>query len=342
LKEETMTPIPGPEAAEVTPPPEAEQVVGLAREDLAETLGLSPEEIRLVSVEAVEWSDASLGCPQPGMMYAQVITPGFRVTLEAGGETYEYHTDTGDHVVLCENGASPSSPAAETGRERLAPAEPPEDVQAVVREATEDLVGRIGLASEKIQLVSVEPVQWSDASLGCPQPGMMYAQMITPGYRVVLEAEGQQYTYHTDTVRFAVLCEDESEASGAAGGAAPPGETTIPEPQDPFLGEMVTKAREDLADRLSVETDQINLLEVREVTWPDASLGCPQPGMVYAQVPQDGLLIRLGVDKDMYFYHSGGTEDPFLCEGTSQVVPKVTPKADEFVPPPDSEIDSTG
>jgi hypothetical protein len=102
---------------------------------------------------------------------------------------------------------------------------------------------------------------------------------------------------------------------------------------------MVAKAKENLAYRLSVRMDQINLLEVREVTWPDTSLGCPQPGVAYAKAPQEGLLIRLGVDQEMYFYHSGGTQDPFLCEGTSQVVPQVTPKADEFVPPPDSEID---
>ncbi len=25
-------------------------------------------------------------------MYAQVITPGYRITLEAGGQTYAYHT----------------------------------------------------------------------------------------------------------------------------------------------------------------------------------------------------------------------------------------------------------
>ena len=51
-------------------------------------------------------------------------------------------------------------------------------------------------------------MEWSDASLGRPQPGMMYAQVITPGYLVVLEADGQQYTYHTDTARFAVLREE--------------------------------------------------------------------------------------------------------------------------------------
>ncbi|NIN69986.1 MAG: hypothetical protein GTO63_35950 [Anaerolineae bacterium] len=105
-----MTPASTPAATEVEPPAKAEQAILLAREDLARRLGLAPEAIRLVSVEAVEWSDASLGCPQPGMMYAQVITPGFRVVLEAEGQTYEYHTDTGRLVVLCGEDGLPVYP----------------------------------------------------------------------------------------------------------------------------------------------------------------------------------------------------------------------------------------
>jgi hypothetical protein len=97
-----MTPTPVTEPSEVEPPAEAKEVVRLARENLGQKLGLSPETVRLVSVEAVEWRDTSLGCPQPGMMYAQVITPGFRVVLEAGGEKYDYHADRGRFVVLCE------------------------------------------------------------------------------------------------------------------------------------------------------------------------------------------------------------------------------------------------
>jgi hypothetical protein len=73
----------------------------LARQDLAEKLKLPIEAIRLVSVEAVEWPDTSLGCPQPGMMYAQVITPGFRVVLAAKDQTVEYHADAGRRVVSC-------------------------------------------------------------------------------------------------------------------------------------------------------------------------------------------------------------------------------------------------
>jgi hypothetical protein len=36
---------------------------------------------------------------------------------------------------------------------------------------------------------------------------MMYAQVITPGYLIILAAEGQQYEYHTDQAANVVLCQ---------------------------------------------------------------------------------------------------------------------------------------
>jgi uncharacterized protein (TIGR00251 family) len=81
---------------------EAEQVIRLVREDLAGRLNIAAQGIKLASVEGVEWRNTSLGCPQPGMMYAQVIVPGYRVVVEAEGQRYEYHTDRGRSVVLCE------------------------------------------------------------------------------------------------------------------------------------------------------------------------------------------------------------------------------------------------
>ena len=106
-----MTPTPIPKATKANLPANlpqpapagqgAESVVQLARQDLAQKLKVPIEEIREVPVEAVEWPDTSLGCPQPGMMYAQVITPGFRVVLAAKDQTVEYHTDLGRRVVSC-------------------------------------------------------------------------------------------------------------------------------------------------------------------------------------------------------------------------------------------------
>ncbi|RME74611.1 MAG: hypothetical protein D6784_09525, partial [Chloroflexi bacterium] len=65
-------------------PPESREPLAAAIADLAERLGLSPDEIQIVSIEAEQWPDTSLGCPREGYMYAQVITPGFRIVLEAG------------------------------------------------------------------------------------------------------------------------------------------------------------------------------------------------------------------------------------------------------------------
>ncbi|MGC8836860.1 MAG: hypothetical protein ACP5UM_00470 [Anaerolineae bacterium] len=67
---------------------------------LAGQLAIPVETIQVLEVEAVEWPDTSLGCPEPGMMYAQVITPGYRVRLRAGEATYTLHTD-GKRAVSC-------------------------------------------------------------------------------------------------------------------------------------------------------------------------------------------------------------------------------------------------
>ncbi len=91
----------------------------------------------------------------------------------------------------------------------------------------------------------------------------------------------------------------------------PPSPTT---PADPGLQDLIDKAIADLAQRLSISATQIKLVDATPVVWSDSSLGCPQPGMAYIQVPEDGLLIRLQVTDQIYPYHSGGFRDPFLCE----------------------------
>jgi hypothetical protein len=82
-------------------PPEAETVMLLVVADAAQRAGVDPSQVSLVSIEAVQWPDASLGCPQSGMMYIQMITPGYRVMVAAAGVQQEYHTDSVQSIVLC-------------------------------------------------------------------------------------------------------------------------------------------------------------------------------------------------------------------------------------------------
>ena len=89
---------------------------------------------------------------------------------------------------------------------------------------------------------------------------------------------------------------------------------TTPSPVDAGLQSLIEQAKQDLAQRLSIPITQISLVEAKNVVWPDASLGCPQPGMAYIQVPKDGSLIVLQANGINYEYHYGGNRGLFLCE----------------------------
>lgn len=72
----------------------------IAISKLAENLGITPDKIKLVSTEAVDWPDSCLGVSIEGMMCSQVVTPGFRVILEADGKQVEYHTNQDASVIV--------------------------------------------------------------------------------------------------------------------------------------------------------------------------------------------------------------------------------------------------
>jgi len=71
-----------------------------AKQDLAKRLNIPADQISVRSMESVEWPDTSLGCPEEGKMYAQVVLPGYKILLEAKGKVYEYHAG-GKDVVFC-------------------------------------------------------------------------------------------------------------------------------------------------------------------------------------------------------------------------------------------------
>lgn len=97
-------------------------------------------------------------------------------------------------------------------------------------------------------------------------------------------------------------------------------ETTMPNTPPPASpsglanSRPVRQAIEALAGTLAVAAAEIELIEARPVVWPDGSLGCPQPDMMYPQVQVEGIVIRLRAGGKEYHYHGGGRRAPFLCE----------------------------
>jgi hypothetical protein len=100
--------------------------------------------------------------------------------------------------------ATPPSPA--TGYP-AASTQPSADLQAVGRQAAAELAKKLAVDVAQIQVTSTEATDWADASLGCPQAGMVYAQVITPGYKVRLTYHQTVYEYHADQKGSLVLCQ---------------------------------------------------------------------------------------------------------------------------------------
>lgn len=75
----------------------------------------------------------------------------------------------------------------------------------------------------------------------------------------------------------------------------------------------VADAIADLAGRLSVAPDTIEVLDARFVTWRDGAVGCPEEGLAYSQALVPGWLVVLRVDDASYRYHSAEGAAPFFC-----------------------------
>ena len=79
----------------------ADTVVAAVQEFVAAELDVALGDVQVVSAEPTEFNDGCLGFGRPDESCIQVITPGWIVILDVGGQTYEAHTDeTGQQVRL--------------------------------------------------------------------------------------------------------------------------------------------------------------------------------------------------------------------------------------------------
>ena len=67
---------------------------------------------------------------------------------------------------------------------------------------------------------------------------------------------------------------------------------------------VVQLAKNDLAARLHVPANQIELVNLVEVTWDDACLGANVSGFACAQVTTPGYVLSLRANGKTYIYHT--------------------------------------
>ncbi|HET6628264.1 MAG TPA: hypothetical protein VFG91_00655 [Woeseiaceae bacterium] len=174
-----------------------EAPAGLALEIVAEYLSVDADELELLRIEPVEWRDSGIGCPDPGMDYLHVITPGhFALVRDASGATHRVHMAGGSGFV-CEQDRAKS-----VQKVQPLPTFSQSQLEALARA---DLARRLGVPPGEISLLGTRPTEWPDASLGCAGDEAAPAGGASKGFVVTLSHAGRRYTYHTD-LRRAIPC----------------------------------------------------------------------------------------------------------------------------------------
>lgn len=261
-------------------PAGAEELIQAARSAVAERLEQVDNTIDIIGIEPAEWPTAAMGCPGPDQMYAEVVTPGYVIRLRTGSGVYEVHVSRTGQVVICDAGE-------EAGAMNV-----PADAELAVLAARRDLASRTGVSVDDVRIMEFQAVDWRDSSLGCPEPGRMYLQVITPGYRVVLQAAGQSYEYHTNRGNRAVLCSPVSAGTASQ-------KLRLQE-----LRDVAETARNDLAERLGIEPAGIMVVELVSLDRLDEPASCPEAN----QLPAVGTeyQIELQAAGVSYIYRTRG------------------------------------
>ena len=169
-------------------------------------------------------------------------------TTTAAEETSEPESETNPTSETTppepESEPEPTSTTAAPGPAMTTPTSVPVVVvedEGIADRALVFLAGELAVPESEITSTGIEPVTWPDASMGCPQEGYAYAQVLVPGYRITFSHDSVSYDVHSDEqgknfVR-PVGCYDPAQPEPTTTTAAPEPEleptttTAAPEPE---------------------------------------------------------------------------------------------------------------
>jgi hypothetical protein len=83
---------------------------------------------------------------------------------------------------------------------------PDSALEGLAQQAKNDLAKRLSIDISQIDLLRIVPAKWPYDSVGCPAAGAENAEADKPGFQILLSANNQMYTYHTDGKDSIGLC----------------------------------------------------------------------------------------------------------------------------------------
>ncbi len=104
-------------------------------------------------------------------------------------------------LTACNPGSvsTPLPSPVSTSTELPAEITPPiQTLPGAVEAVQQVMAKRLGIDSQEVEILLYENVDWPDACLGVQNPEQICAQVITPGYRILIQEKDQIYEFHTN------------------------------------------------------------------------------------------------------------------------------------------------
>ncbi|MCP4271408.1 MAG: hypothetical protein GY781_05495 [Gammaproteobacteria bacterium] len=176
--------------------------------------------------------------------------------------------------------------------------------------AKQTLIKQENVAESTIKHGVIRETQWPDSSLGCAQPESEYLQVIIPGYRVQLFANGTEYMVHVGDGR-GIIC-------NAAVSKLMPGKRSIiqhksKQNDNQLMVKAIQESKQHLSDKLQNPKSIIKLLHVQFINSAQLSSQCNNIDKNILTSDTKGYLIKLMHEDIIYNYFYNGT-DVILCQ----------------------------
>lgn len=156
-------------------------VANLVRQDLARRLNLPSAQLRILDAESQTWPNGCLGLEVAGEVCTQALIPGWRVRVTQGERVWVYRSNRDGSQLRLENPDRPSVLLSGT----------------IAQTVLADVARRSALTASALKITSADRRNWSDSCLGLGGLDLC-AEVIVPGWQVVVSSRQQQWVYRTD------------------------------------------------------------------------------------------------------------------------------------------------
>lgn len=222
--------------------------------DLAQRLGVSRRDLRVVSFSRETWPDSCLGLAAPNERCAMATVEGWRIEVSNDQQNWFYRTDLRGEVIKLETMDSAN----------LLPEVSDRLLQTITQQANVPAV--------TLRITEAQPKIW-DGCMGIYEPNQACTRIAISGYRVIVAGENQSWVYHVSEDGSRIV--QNATASGSRGNLVPSFIPTDGQPTDQLDENVVFRSA--VSGGLAGTVSERVLLADGTVYRQVSGLNVPQP-----------------------------------------------------------------